>query len=225
MLAFESVHKNYPGPGGPVKVLENIGFRLEAGDMAVVQGPSGCGKSTLLFTAGAMLAPDGGRVLLDGNSLYDASPARRNRLRGNSVGFIFQQFHLVPYLDVEENILCPLRWSSDPALSRKRLPALARRLGITHRLAHRPAQLSAGEKQRVAVARALVGGKRLVCADEPTGNLDEENAAVVLDVLREEVARGAIIVLATHQAGLDGRGNVHFRLRDRVLETVGGAKR
>ena len=200
MLAFETVSKSYAGPDGRTPVLRGIDLCLEPGELAVIRGPSGCGKSTLLFTAGAMLPPDEGRVTLDGVSLYERSRRRRNALRAEAVGFVFQRFHLVPYLTVAENILWPLRWHPDSGACRKRVPELIERLGLASRLRHRPAQLSAGEQQRVAVARALAGNKRLICADEPTGNLDEHNATIILDMFKAEAKRGCIVLLVTHHA-------------------------
>jgi len=221
MLVFDHVAKSYPGPERRVEVLRDLSFTLDAGDLAIVQGPSGCGKSTLLFTAGAMLPPDRGRVQFGGNGVYGLPRYRRNRLRASSVGFIFQRFHLMPYLTVEENLLWPLRWCADSEQARRRLPELCRRLGLRHRLAHRPAQLSAGEQQRVAVVRALLGEKKLICADEPTGNLDEENADLVIGVLQEEAARGCMVLLVTHQHELAGLGNIHLAMGSdgRVVRT------
>ncbi len=212
MLSFYHVEKSYLGPEGRVEVLRDLSFSLDAGDLAVVQGPSGCGKSTLLFTAGAMLPPDRGTVTFGKDAVYGLPRFRRNRLRATSVGFIFQRFHLMPYLTVEENLLWPLRGCADGEKARQRLPELCHRLGLRHRLAHRPAQLSAGEQQRVAVARALLGEKMLICADEPTGNLDEENADLVIEVLHQEASRGCMILLVTHQHELAGLGNIHLAM-------------
>ncbi len=212
MLSLQNIDKSYNGPEGEVAVLRDLNLKLESGDLAVVQGPSGCGKSTLLFTAGAMLPPERGKVFLMNDSVYDMPRPRRNGLRADTVGFIFQRFHLMPYLTVEENILWPLRWCSNGARLRRRLPELSQRLGIQHRFAHRPAQLSAGELQRVAVARALIGEKKLICADEPTGNLDEDNAGLVIDVLHEEADRGCMVLLVTHQHELAGLGNIHLAM-------------
>jgi len=210
MLALQNISKAYRGPAGRVDVLRDFDLKLTSGDLAVIQGPSGCGKSTLLFTAGAMLPPDQGNVQLMHDSIYDMSRARRSHLRAQRIGFIFQRFHLIPYLNVEENILWPLHWSENEAGMEHRFIELSERLGIRHRFAHRPDQLSAGELQRVAVARALMGDKQLICADEPTGNLDEDNAALVIDVLREEAERGCMVLLVTHQRVLAHLGNVYL---------------
>lgn len=214
MLIFENVNKSYVGPSGTVDVLKGFSCRFAPGDLAVLQGPSGCGKSTLLFIAGAMLRPNQGDVSLHGESLYRARASRRHALRGTSIGFIFQRFHLIPYLTVAENILWPLRWSAEPEAAASRLDALTHQLQIAHRLLHRPAQLSAGEQQRVAVARALIGRKQLICADEPTGNLDEDNAAIILDILKAEAQRGAIVLLITHQKAFADWGNRHLQWHD-----------
>lgn len=213
MLVFDAVSKSYPGPEGPVPVFDCLSFTLCSGDLAVIRGPSGCGKSTLLFTAGAMLKPDRGTVRLGDHPLYQLGPSRRNAIRGTAVGFVFQRFHLVPYMSVAENILWPLRWSKAPGHCLEQLEELAERLRIQRRLRHLPSQLSAGEQQRVAVARALIGGKQLICADEPTGNLDQANSAVVMETLREEAARGRIVLLATHHSPDPGFGNVSLDWR------------
>lgn len=212
MLVLEDIAKSYPGPGGPVEVLNGLSLHVQPGELAVIQGPSGCGKSTLLFIAGAMLPPDKGRVCFAEQQPYTFSRARRNRFRADVVGFIFQRFHLIPYLSVEDNLRWPLRWSDDPARHGRRIPELGDRLGIRHRFAHRPAQLSAGEQQRVAVARALLGNKQLICADEPTGNLDDENAALIRETLREEAGRGRIVLLVTHHQEWAARSDVLLRL-------------
>ncbi len=221
MLSFESVSKAYDGPTGRTDVLRKIDLRLNPGDLAVIRGASGSGKSTLLFTAGAMLPPDEGRVTIDGESMYALPRRRRHALRAQAVGFVFQRFHLVPYLTVAENILWPLRWHPDPAACERRLPDLVRRLKLQTRLCHRPAQLSAGEQQRTAVARALIGNKRLICADEPTGNLDEDNASVILDMFKEEAERGCMVLLVTHHAAPAGYSTMDMRLEIGGLQQGG----
>lgn len=211
MLILRNINKSFAGPEGRVDVLRDMNFTVNPGQTAVIQGPSGCGKSTLLFTIGAMMPPDKGEVLFDSRSLYAMPPSGRNGFRGAAVGFIFQRFHLIPYLNVEENLLWPLRWSKDPGRFAGRLDDIAGRLGIRGRLKHLPSQLSAGEQQRAAVGRAILGGKKIICADEPTGNLDEENAGLVIQVLKEEASRGSIVILATHQKQLSGIGDINLK--------------
>ena len=212
MLQLENIHKSFLGPTGAVPVLAGLSLAVQPGQLAVIEGPSGCGKSTLLFIAGAMSPPDKGTVQFDDVDPYALTPAARNRFRANRVGFVFQRFHLIPYLDVEANLRWPLRWCADPGKHIPRILELGERLGIRHRFAHRPAQLSAGEQQRVAIARALLGDKPLICADEPTGNLDDESAALVKDTLVQETRRGRIVLLVTHHKEWAAYSQVRVRL-------------
>lgn len=212
MLRLENIHKSFQGPIGPVQVLAGLDLEVRPGELAVVEGPSGCGKSTLLFIAGAMSPPDQGRVQFAGIDPYALNPAARNRFRANRIGFVFQRFHLIPYLDVEANLRWPLRWCADSEKQIPRIAELGERLGIRHRFAHRPAQLSAGEQQRVAIARALLGDKALICADEPTGNLDDENAGLVKDTLIQETQKGRIVLLVTHHKEWAAHSQVRVRL-------------
>ena len=211
MLKIEHASKIYRKHDATVAAAEDISLELEAGDFAVIHGPSGSGKSTLLLMAGGMLPPDSGGILFEESDIYRWPSRKRNRYRNQAVGFIFQRFHLLPYLAVADNIRMPLALQSS-GHEQEAVEAAAGRLGIAGRLQHRPAELSVGEQQRVAVARALVGDKRVILADEPTGNLDEENVRVVGDVLKQEGERGRIIVLVTHNASLRNLGNRRFRL-------------
>ena len=163
----------------------------------VVRGPSGCGKTTLLLTAGALLAPDKGRVLIDGQDLYELPPEERARLRATTVGFVFQQFHLVPYLSVRENVLAPslavVVGDADSCAQE-----LIERFQLADRADHVPLELSTGERQRTALARALLNRPRLLLADEPTGNLDPENAAIVLEHIAHFARAGGAVLMVTH---------------------------
>jgi len=162
-----------------------------------VQGPSGCGKSTLLLTAGGMLQPDSGKVLIDGEDLYAQTAEQRALFRAANFGFVFQQFHLVPYLTVRENILSPALAKSLPSAT-ERVRELLEMLGLTHRADHVPAKLSTGERQRTALARALLHRPRFLFADEPTGNLDNDNGQIVLNHLSAFVKNGGAVLLVTH---------------------------
>lgn len=216
MLKIEHASKVYRKRGVTVTAAEDISFELKPGDFAVIHGPSGSGKSTLLLMAGGMLPPDAGSIVYDGADVYRWPSRRRNGYRKQAVGFIFQRFHLLPYLAVADNIRMPLalqgRGREAPLVEE-----VAERLSIGHRLQHRPAELSVGEQQRVAVARAIVGDKRVILADEPTGNLDEENVRIVGDVLRQESERGRVVALVTHNALLRDLGNRSFRLDEGKL--------
>ncbi|MBM3501914.1 MAG: ABC transporter ATP-binding protein, partial [Armatimonadetes bacterium] len=197
MLELRGVSKIYRAGEGEIRALDGVSVRVEAGEFVAVRGPSGCGKSTLLMAAAGMARPSAGRVLLDGEDLYALSPRRRAAVRAAKVGFVFQMFHLIPYLSVWENILSPLvagaRGTRDDAR------AIAERVGLTERLGHRPSELSTGERQRVALARALLNRPQLILADEPIGNLDPENGRAVMDFLAEFNAEGGTVLLVTHE--------------------------
>lgn len=182
-----------------MRALDNVSLSLDAGDFVAVRGPSGCGKTTLLLVAGGLLSPDSGTVEIDGKNPYAMDPNARATFRADEIGFVFQQFHLVPYLSVIDNILAasiPTNLSN----ARDRAMELIEQLGIGHRVKHLPGQLSTGEKQRAALARALLNRPKVILADEPTGNLDRENADIVLSYLSQysrERQEGAVL-LVTH---------------------------
>ena len=195
-LLLTGISKDFHGPNGPVPVLDQVRLTLDPGSINAIRGASGSGKTTLLLIAGGLLRPDQGNVVLAGDDLYACSPGRRAALRAAGIGFVFQQFHLLPYLSVLDNILVPGLASAGDLTPRAR--ELAERFALTSRLAHRPAALSTGERQRVALARALLRRPQVLLADEPTGNLDDENAARVLTCLDEFAAAGGAVLLATH---------------------------
>ena len=199
MLELADIGKSFDGPDGTVQVLMGISLKVSPGEFAVVQGPSGSGKTTLLLVAGGLLRPDDGRVLVAGRDPYDLRPDQRATFRAAEIGFVFQQFHLVPYLSVIENVLVASVADGRPdAVDRAR--SLLCRFDLEARLDHVPAQLSTGERQRTALARALLNGPKLVLADEPTGNLDAENGRIVLSCLSEFAADGGGVLVVTHDA-------------------------
>jgi putative ABC transport system ATP-binding protein len=171
----------------------------------VVRGPSGCGKTTLLLAAGALLQPTRGEVFLNGQNPYTLSPGQRARFRALNIGFVFQQFHLVPYLDVLDNILAARLALGPDASARERARELASQFGLLDRLHHVPAALSTGERQRVALARALLNRPQLLLADEPTGNLDEQNGQEVWRSLDEFAKGGGAVLLVTHEPQANAR--------------------
>jgi len=199
LVQIENLCKSYSGPKGDVAAVDGVSLRIGGGEFVAVQGPSGCGKTTLLLAAGALLQPTRGRVLLNGQDPYSLSTGRRARFRAVNVGFVFQQFHLVPYLDVLDNILAPTLALGTNGHARDRAHELAAQFGLTGRLRHVPAALSTGERQRVALARALLNNPKLLLADEPTGNLDEENGRMVLRCLAQFAGAGAAVLLVTHE--------------------------
>ena len=197
MLEVKDITKTYRGPNGPVQALDGVSIRVERGEFVSVQGPSGCGKTTLLLAAGGLLAGDGGEVRIDGEDPYALGPDARARFRAGKVGFVFQQFHLVPYLSVLDNILSPTL-ALQSADARQRAMQLIEHFGLADRMHHTPGELSTGERQRTALARALLNGPGLLLADEPTGNLDGDSARDVLDYLAEFARNGGAVLLVTH---------------------------
>jgi putative ABC transport system ATP-binding protein len=214
LLELREVNKTYRGAaGGEVQALRDVSLLVDAGQFVAIRGPSGCGKSSLLLTAGTLLAPDSGEVTIAGEKPYAMPSDGRATFRAQRLGFVFQQFHLVPYLSVLENVLAATLASGgavapsaqsgagaggDPANLRQRADELLQRFGLGDRLGHTPNQLSSGERQRCALARAMLNQPAILLADEPTGNLDPENAAVVLGALREFSSQGGAVVLVTH---------------------------
>lgn len=199
MIRFEHVTKIYQTDNGAVRALDDVDLDVAGGEFVAVQGASGSGKSTLLMIAGGLCRPSGGRAVVAELDLGAASPSELARFRAEQIGFVFQMFHLLPYLTVLDNVVAaavPERRRE----ARRRAGELLERFQLGHRLTHRPAELSAGERQRVAVARALINRPRLVLADEPTGNLDPGSAEVVLGLLADFHREGGTVLLATHHA-------------------------
>ena len=210
MLRIENAARTWRGPQD-VRALAGVSLEVRPGEFVAVHGPSGCGKTTLLLVAGGLLAPDSGRVRVGGEDLYTLPPERRARVRASRVGFVFQQFHLLPYLSVLENVLAPtLALPSEGAEGRAR--ELLERLGLGARARHRPNELSAGEQQRTALARALLNRPGLLLADEPTGNLDEAAASDVLDRLEEFARGGGAVLLVTHNPRAVARAGRALRM-------------
>ncbi len=184
--------------------LAGVSLSVEAGSFLAIRGPSGCGKTTLLLTAGTLLAPDRGDLILTGEHPYRLNSDARAAFRAKHLGFVFQQFHLVPYLSVLDNVLAPnLALQHTQAavaadVARQRALQLLDEFGLANRAGHTPARLSSGERQRCALARALLNQPKLLLADEPTGNLDPENAEIVLSSLRNFVKQGGSVLLVTH---------------------------
>jgi len=204
MVEFKNVTKIYDGPEGKLAAIDRVSLSVHPGEFLAVYGPSGCGKTTLLLTAGGLLRPSDGQMSLDGQDPYVLSPEMRSRLRARTIGFVFQQFHLIPYLTVRQNILAP-----SLALPTKgadqRAQELVSRFGLDDRADHVPARLSTGERQRTALARALLNQPKVIMADEPTGNLDEDNAQTVFGYLSQYVSDGGCVLLVTH----DDRAAAH----------------
>jgi lipoprotein-releasing system ATP-binding protein len=209
--------KSYPMASSRVEVLHGLELAVEAGEMLAIVGASGVGKSTLLHVLGGLDAFEGGQVVVGGQPIHAMSDEARVRFRNQRVGFVFQFHHLLPEFTALENAEMPLRIAgAAPAERRARAQAALERVGLAHRLDHRPGALSGGEQQRVAVARALVARPSLLLADEPTGNLDEHTAAELQQLLREmHREHGLTSIIATHNSEL-------ARSCDRVLRLESG---
>lgn len=190
-----------PGRSGSVQALDGIDLHIEPGEFVVLRGPSGCGKSTLLLTLGSLRRPSEGSVRFEGRELYDLPDRERRALRSERIGFVFQEMHLLPYLDALANVALGVASSSKTEANDRARRVLVG-LGLGERLRHKPAALSAGERQRVAVARALARKPAVILADEPTGSLDPASAALVLDQLCEFHSEGGSVVLVTHATEL-----------------------
>ncbi len=205
ILDFQTVSKTYrPRGRSSVAALDQVSLAVTAGQFKVVCGHSGSGKSTLLLSAGGLQKPDAGKVLVKGTDIYHLSPEKRARFRAETIGFVFQQFHLIPYLNILENVMTPaLALAMDRSEVEQRAREMIEWLGLAHRLDHPPSELSIGERQRVALARALLNQPALLLADEPTGNLDEQNSEIVIQHLRDFAARGGAVLIATHDTRIE----------------------
>jgi len=200
-LEVTGLTRTYGTGAAAVTALNGLDLACAPGTFTAVMGPSGSGKSTFLTCAGVLEQPTGGRVVIAGQDVTELTEARRTRLRRERIGFVFQGFHLLPYLTAEQNVALPLRLAGGriDAAARRRIRELLDRVGLGDRTGHLPAQLSGGQQQRVAIARALVTGPDIVLADEPTGALDSHTAASVLALLRSLVRElGATVVMVTH---------------------------
>jgi putative ABC transport system ATP-binding protein len=219
VLDLAGVTKEYPG-SPPVRALDAVDLVVAPGELVAVVGPSGSGKSTLLHLAGALDRPSSGTVRVAGADVGGLDDAALSALRAWRVGFVFQQFHLIEGMSALENVAAGLLYRGLPAPERRRRAADALdRVAMSHRLAHRPGQLSGGECQRVAIARAVVGDPALVLADEPTGNLDSATGAEVLDLFRDLNAGGTTIVVITHDHQIAGALPRTVAVRDGRVES------
>lgn len=218
MLELDHVSRSFVGSAGIVNAVRDVTIRVEEGRFVAVCGPSGCGKSTLLLLAGGLLRPETGTVMIAGTNPYQLQPDARASFRGQHIGFVFQQFHLVPYLNVFDNVLAPTLAAAGPSTdARERARQLLERFGMLHRLQHLPSQLSSGERQRTALARALLNQPRMILADEPTGNLDEENGDAVLQFLHGYAAEGGTVLLVTHDASAAAKADQIIRMEDGAI--------
>jgi putative ABC transport system ATP-binding protein len=209
LVQVEDISKTFAG----VRALDNVSFEVAPGEWISIMGPSGSGKTTLINILGGLDRPTRGRAVVDGVNVTKLGERKLTRYRAEKVGFVFQSFHLVPYLSALENVMLAQYFHSI-ADEKEAGQALAR-VGLGDRVDHLPSQLSGGEQQRVALARALINHPKLILADEPTGNLDEANEQIVLEILRELHSSGHTILLVTHSQEIG-------RMADRRIELAHG---
>ena len=225
MLAVEDVRKSYPTPRGELAILNGVSFNLDRGAAAAIMGPSGSGKSTLLYILGALEPPTSGRVTLDGRDPHTLGERAQASFRNEHVGFVFQDHSLLPQCSVLENVLAPTlvapAGAADPARDSARARELLARVGLADRVDHRPAELSGGEKQRAALARALIRNPTLLLCDEPTGNLDRTAADAVASLLLElHAAARTILIVVTHSQALAERFPLRYEMDAGLLKSA-----
>lgn len=222
LLEVQNLSKIYGQGEGQVKALQNVSFSMEKGEFAAVLGESGSGKSTLLHCVGGLDTPSLGKVLLDGMDLFALNEKERTVFRRRNIGFIFQAFHLIEELNVEQNIAFPLLLDHQKP-DRGKIEELLRMLGLSERREHLPSQLSGGQQQRVAIGRALIMQPMLILADEPTGNLDSKSSRDVMDLLiRAARHYRQTILMITHNDNLASDADRVLRVTDGCLKDMGG---
>jgi ABC-type lipoprotein export system ATPase subunit len=218
MIDLRKIEKNYRRGAEDVRALRGVDLCIDKEELIAITGPSGAGKTTLLHILGCLDQPTSGEVIIDGVDASRLPEAELVKLRRDKIGFVFQQFYLIPGLSVFDNIALPLLFSKKPATPEK-VNRLAEMVGLGHRLSHVPSQLSGGEMQRTAIARGLVKDPEILLADEPTGNLDSENSEKIFEILRSLSSRGLTIIMITHNNDLAARANRTIHIKDGLVHT------
>lgn len=216
MIELKNIEKIYRRGGEDVRALRGIDLTIDTGEMVSIVGPSGAGKTTLLHILGCLDQPTKGDVVVDGMNTIGVRESQLVEIRRKKIGFVFQQFYLIPGMSVFDNIAMPLLFSKKP-VERKKIEKLAEMVGLKHRLDHTPAQLSGGEMQRTAIARGLVNDPSMLLADEPTGNLDTENSEKIYDILQRLSDKGLTTIMITHNLELAARAERCIRIRDGMV--------
>ena len=218
MIELRRIEKHYRRGAEDVRALRGVDLSVDKEELLAITGPSGAGKTTLLHILGCLDQPTHGEVLIDGIDASRMPEAEVVKLRRDKIGFVFQQFYLIPGLSVYDNIALPLLFSKKPATPEK-ITRLAQIVGLEHRLDHNPSQLSGGEMQRTAIARGLVNEPEILLADEPTGNLDSENSEKIFEILGSLRNNGLTIVMITHNPDLAARANRIVHIKDGLVHT------
>ncbi len=221
MISLENITKVYSMGSVEVRALDDVSFSISDGDYVSIMGPSGSGKSTLMHIVGCLDRPSSGRYSLQGEDVSKLDDTELAHVRNKRIGFVFQQFNLLPRETVLGNVEIPLMYAGVGGKDRRRIAAEAlARVGLADRMYHRPAEISGGQKQRVAIARALVNSPSLILADEPTGNLDSRTGGEILAILDKLNAEGCTIVLVTHDRSVAERASRIVHLRDGSVERI-----
>jgi putative ABC transport system ATP-binding protein len=217
MIRLHHVNKTFEGLSRQTEALKDVDLELSEHTFSVIRGPSGSGKTTLLMCVGGMLRPSSGSVRIKKEDIYSLNTRERSRFRASRIGFVFQSFYLVSYLNALENVLLSAGLAKDGNGQRK-ARELIDQLGLTDRILHKPSELSAGECQRVALARALIHQPELILADEPTGNLDPDNSLEVLKILHDYHRSGGTVILVTHGKDADQYADCIYSLNNGLIK-------
>ena len=219
LVSLSHVSKIYKRGGVEVKALDDVSLEIEKGEFVAIQGPSGSGKSTLMHIMGCLDTPTSGRVVLEGKDVSKLSEAELAKIRNQKVGFVFQNFNLLPRTSSLENVTLPLTYRNfDYKEALKKAKAALEKVGLSHRMEHFSNQLSGGEQQRVAIARALVGNPSIILADEPTGNLDSHAGREIMETFKKLNEEGNTIIIVTHETSIARYAKRIIRLKDGRIE-------
>ena len=223
IVELKGITKTYQMGSVEIRAVDNVDLYIEKGSFCSIAGSSGAGKSTLLHIIGCLDSPTSGEVTISSQDVRQMKDAELTRFRKENVGFVFQFFNLIPTLTAKENVLVPAMFDKDQKVARAE--KLLAKVGMGHRMAHHPNELSGGERQRVAIARALINDPPIILADEPTGNLDSETGAEIIQLFKELNSQGKTIILVTHEEYIANHADRIIRLRDGLIETDEKAKR
>lgn len=223
VLQLFDVGKHFEFSGNDLQILKNVNITVKKGEMHIIMGPSGSGKSTLLNLVGLLDHPSTGKILLSSNSTSDLDEKQKSELRSKTIGIVFQEFNLFPNLTALENVVLPLLIHKEISKSARELRAkeLLDLVGLSHRVNHLPQSMSGGEKQRVAIARALAANPKLLLADEPTGNVDEENEILIIELFKKLTFSGVSVMVVTHNSIYKQYGDYFYKMDAGKLEEVG----
>jgi len=222
LLEVSNLSKAYSAPSGQLSVLSDVSIAMQRGESASIMGPSGSGKSTFFNQVGALDVPTVGRVLFEGENLFDLSESQQAWIRCNKIGYIFQTFNLIPVMTALQNVVLPMTFQGEtPAKANSRGTAILERVGLGHRLHHKPLDLSGGQQQRVAIARALANSPDIILADEPTGNLDTKTGTEIVQLLKElNLENGVTVICSTHDYKMITSSERVCWMRDGSLDRI-----